>query len=111
MPVLRTIPSTRVINGTTVQTSECAIVSEYEYLTYGESTIVVKGVSSCKLRLNSSNTDHVVIKALTKVLILPDRGSIDEEYDEIELNKGACVEFRYIGGCWYILSSDGLKFS
>ena len=109
MPILRTVPSIRIINGHTIETSECAIVSEYEYITYGESTIIVKGIPSCKLRLNSTNTDHVVIKALTNVLIITDKGLIDEQYNEIEINKGACVELRYVGGNWYILSSDGLK--
>ena len=52
----------------------------------------------------------MVIKALTTVLIKPDRNKIDEEYDEVEINKGACVEFFFMGGNWYILSSDGLKF-
>jgi hypothetical protein len=36
---------------------------------------------------------------------------IDEEFNEVELNKGACVEFKKIGDYWYILSSDGLKNS
>jgi hypothetical protein len=36
---------------------------------------------------------------------------IDEEFNEVELTKGSCVEFRKIGDFWYILSSDGLKNS
>jgi hypothetical protein len=52
-----------------------------------------------------------VIKALTKVLIIPDVGKIDEVYDEIDLDWGACVEFRFAAGNWYIISSDGLKNS
>ena len=36
---------------------------------------------------------------------------IDDEYDEILIDKGACVEFAYCAGGWYILSSDGLKQS
>ena len=36
---------------------------------------------------------------------------IDEEFNEVELNKGSCVEFKFIGDFWYILSSDGLKNS
>jgi hypothetical protein len=34
---------------------------------------------------------------------------IDEEFNEVELIKGSCVEFKKIGSFWYILSSDGLK--
>jgi len=48
---------------------------------------------------------------MTKVLIIPDVGRIDETYDEIMLDTGACVEFRFCVGNWYILSSDGLKQS
>jgi hypothetical protein len=48
---------------------------------------------------------------MTRLTIVPDAGLIDEEYDEIEMDKFACVEFRYVGGNWYILSSDGLKQS
>ena len=48
---------------------------------------------------------------MTKVLIIPDMGKIDEEYDEILIDKGACVEFRFCAGTWYIMSSDGLKQS
>jgi len=44
-----------------------------------------------------------------EVTIRPDKSKIDEQYDEVEIGKGACVEFHFIGGNWYILSSDGLK--
>jgi len=110
MPLLRSIPSTRIINGHEVKTSETLLISESSYVTNGEYAIVVKGVKYCELTLNSKTTDHVVVKALTTVLIKPDRNKIDEEYDEVEINKGACVEFFFMGGNWYILSSDGLKF-
>jgi hypothetical protein len=36
-------------------------------------------------------------------------GRIDDEWDELELGKGSCVEFQNVNGIWYILSSDGLK--
>ena len=35
----------------------------------------------------------------------------DEDYDEIIADQYACIEFRFVGGNWYILSSDGLKQS
>jgi hypothetical protein len=56
-------------------------------------------------------TDHVVIKSMTNVTIRPEVGKIDEEYDELVADKYSCIEFRYVGGNWYILSSDGLKQS
>jgi hypothetical protein len=36
-------------------------------------------------------------------------GRIDEDWDEIHIGKGACVELQNIQGLWYVLSSDGLK--
>jgi hypothetical protein len=36
---------------------------------------------------------------------------IDEEFEEVELTNGSCVEFKCVGDFWYILSSDGLKNS
>lgn len=80
-----------------------------EYRTNGEEFILVKGVDNCRLLLDQNTTEHVVIKTLTKVLILPMMGQIDEQYDEIFIDKGACVEFFKVNGGWYIISSDGLK--
>ena len=30
---------------------------------------------------------------------------------ELLLEKGSCVQFQFVQGNWYILSSDGLKIS
>ena len=32
-----------------------------------------------------------------------------EDWDEISIGKGACVELQNVNGVWYILSSDGIK--
>ena len=109
MSIIKSIPKEKIINGTSVRTSEYSVVSEIEYKTNGEYAIIITGVSNCKLKLDSTTTDRVKIKAMTNVLILPDINSIDEEWDEITLEKGACVEFVFINKNWYILSSDGLK--
>ena len=45
------------------------------------------------------------------ITIKPDVGKIDEDYDEIVMDRYSCVEFRFVGGTWFILSSDGLKNS
>ena len=111
MAVLKIIPSQRLIGGKVINTSELSIVSESFYETHGEACIIVRETPFCKVRLDSLSTDHTVIKALTKVLIIPDVGKIDEVYDEIDLDWGACVEFRFAAGNWYIISSDGLKNS
>ena len=109
MSIIKSIPKEKIINGTRVRTSEYSVVSEIDYKTNGEYAIIITGVSNCKLKLDSTTTDRVKIKAMTNVLILPDINSIDEEWDEIALEKGACVEFVFINKNWYILSSDGLK--
>ena len=109
MSIIKTIPVEKIINGNKVRTSESAIVSEKKYSTNGEYAIVIRGIDSCDLTLNSTTTDKVKIKAMTNVIVKPDLGKIDEEWDEISLDKGSCVEFIFINQNWYILSSDGLK--
>ena len=111
MAIIKSIPSRRIINGNAINTSEIALVSETSYKTTGEYVVVVKGVPFCDLTLDSNTSDHVVVKAMTKVNVIPDAGRIDEEWDEIALDKYACVEFFFAGGSWWILSSDGLKQS
>ena len=111
MAIIKTIPSRKIISGLVIDTSEIAIVSEKEYTTSGESCIVVRGVSESTIILNSNTTDHVVVKSMTRLTIKPDTGKIDEDYDEIVADMYACIEFRFVGGNWYILSSDGLKQS
>jgi hypothetical protein len=111
MAIVKTIPSRRIINGIAIETSEISVVSETDYSTTGESCVVVRGVSESVLTLNSTTTDHIVVKSMTRLTIKPDIGKIDEDYDEIVADRYACIEFRFIGGNWYILSSDGLKQS
>lgn len=111
MAIVRTIPSKRIINGTTITTSEVSLVSELDYRTNGEACIIVGKVPQSFVTLDSATTDHVVVKSMTFLTVRPDVGRIDEEYDEIVMDKFACVEFRFVGGHWYILSSDGLKQS
>ena len=85
------------------------IISESNYSTNGESFIVIKNIDNCEVVLNSNTTNHVFIKALTNVTIVPDNNKIDELYDEILIDRGACVEFYLVEDVWYISSSDGLK--
>lgn len=111
MAIIKSIPSQRVVNGFIQKTSEVAVVSEKEYSTQGEACVIVRAVPHCKVTLNSLTTDHIVVKTLVDMTIIPDVGRIDEDFDEIVMGNGACVEFRFVGGNWYILSSDGLKQS
>jgi len=109
MAIIKSIPVEKIINGRRIITSELAVVSEPEYNTNGEYAIVIRGIDNCKIKLDSTTTNRVKIKAMTKVLIIPDMNTIDEEWDEIALDKGSCVEFIFINQNWYVLSSDGLK--
>jgi hypothetical protein len=111
MAIVRTIPTQRIINGLLIETSEVSIISETEYQTNGESCIVVRNISQSTITLNSKTTDHIVVKAMVPITVKPDVGKIDEDYDEIVMDRYACVEFRFAAGNWYILSSDGLKQS
>ncbi len=111
MAIVRTIPSKRIIHGAIINTSEVSMISETEYRTNGEDCIVVRGISQSVVILDSKTTDHIVVKSMVKLTIIPDVGKIDEDYDEIVADRYACIEFRFVGGTWYILSSDGLKQS
>jgi hypothetical protein len=111
MTVIKSIPVKKIIHNDLVTTSETSIVSENQYQTNGESFILIKDTLSCKIKLDSRTTEHVTIKTLTNVIIIPDKNPIDEEWDELNIGKGTCIELRFIHDTWYILSSDGLKLS
>lgn len=110
MPIFKSTPSKRIINGHEIITSDSAVVTNQSYRTSGEYVIVIKDVDSCELFLDNTTTDHVVVKCMTHVIV-KSINLIDEEFNEVELDKGSCVEFKFIGDYWYILSSDGLKNS
>lgn len=92
-----------------VDTHETLIVSDNFYSTNGEELIIVRDVDFCKLKLDSGTTEKITIKTLTNLIIVPDINRIDDDWDEIELKRGACVTFQFVSGTWYILSSDGIK--
>ena len=101
----------RVIGNQVLTTSEVCMVSDKSYTTEGESVVITKELELIEVILNHKNTDHVIVKALTTTKIKPIEGLIDEEYSEINIEKGACVELYYAFGSWFIVSSDGLKQS
>lgn len=110
MAIIKSNPVSKGINGEVFVVSDKSIISEPTYNTSGESLIIVRNINSSKIILNSLNTDRVTIKSMTSTLVIPDRGKIDEQYDEIILDNTSCVEFSFVGGNWYITSSDGLKY-
>ena len=113
MSIYKAIP-TKLIKQTKVQevkvSTDYVIVTEENYETQGEKYVLVKDVESCNLKLNVENNTYVVVKSLTNLNVYSDL-PIDEEFDVVEMQKGACVEFKKMGESWYILSSDGLKNS
>ena len=52
MPVFRSIPSLRIINGNQIETSDSAVVISQDYTTNGEYVIVYKGEENHELYLN-----------------------------------------------------------
>ena len=106
-PIRKTVfRGNRSIN---LDTYETVVVSDEFYSTKGELLLIVRDVDHCKIKLDSTTTDKIKIKNLTNCVIVPDIGRIDEDWDEISIGRGACVELQNVNGVWYILSSDGLK--
>lgn len=85
------------------------IINTPTYTTNGEYLLVVKDVETCTITLDGYTTESVKIKVLTKTNIIPKYSLIDDQYEEIEIDNGACVELEYVEGNWYIISSDGMK--
>ena len=113
MAVLRERPIRKTVfrgdRSINLDTFETVVISDEFYSTKGELLIIVRNVDHCRIKLDSTTTDKVKIKTLTNCIIIPDLGRIDEDWDEISVDKGACVELQNVHGVWYILSSDGLK--
>lgn len=107
-PIRKTIiRGDRSIN---LDTFETVIISDNFYSTQGESLIIIRDVDHCKIKLDSTTTtDKIVIKTLTNCIILPDVGRIDDDWDEVSVGRGSCLELKNVKGVWYILSSDGIK--
>jgi hypothetical protein len=103
--------SQKIRYGGNVVDSTIKIVSESQHITGPENIILVKSVDNCEIILDSTNTNHLIIKSLTNTLLKPSNGEIDEFYNEILMEKGSCVELLYIDGTWYVISSDGLKLN
>lgn len=96
-------------SSTNLYNYETVIISDEVYSTKGELLLIVRDVSNCKVKLDSTTTDRIKIKTLTNCIIIPDIGRIDDDWDEIFVSRGACVELQNVNGIWYILSSDGIK--
>ena len=82
-----------------------------DYKTNGEYLIVV--TSDANITLDSSIDTKIKIKSLANTLILPDKGLIDNKWENVELDNDSSVEFVFVSelGYWVIVSSDGIKDS
>ena len=113
MPILKNKPIRKTVfrgnRSVNLDTFDTIIISDEMYKTNGENLLIVREVSQSKVKLDSTTTDRIKIKTLTNCTIIPDLNRIDEEWDEISVGKGACVELQNVKGVWYILSSDGMK--
>jgi hypothetical protein len=109
MSIIRNRPSERIVNGNLVISSEIVMVSDPSFVTRGEGVIIVKKTPYCTITLDHTTTDKVKIKSFSNTRIITKMGRIDDEFDQVQLNPGSCVEFVFCSGDWYITSSDGLK--
>lgn len=112
MGIIKTRPIKKIINGKEHIVSETIVVNNVSsYTTKGEVSIIVKNSKSeCVILLDETTTQHVTIKSMSDSVVKSDK-LIDEQYNEIKLEKFASVELRYVNGYWYVMSSDGLKNS
>ena len=99
----RMSPSTIIVDGT-------EILHEKTHKLNKELLIVVRDSENSEVVLNSTEYAHVIVKSLIKTVIKPDVGLIDEEWEELLLEKSSCVQFQFVEDSWLILSSDGIKF-
>ena len=99
----RMSPSTVIVNGQEIPQENTQKLNK-------EVLIVVRDSENYEVILNSTEYTHVIVKSLIKTVIKPDVGLIDEEWEELLLEKGSCVQFQFVEDSWFILSSDGIKF-
>jgi len=113
MPIVKNKPVRKTVfrgeRSLNLDTFETVIVSDEIYKTNGENLLIIKDVAQSKVKLDSTTTDKIKIKSLTNCTIIPDIGRIDDDWDEISIGRGACVELQNVNGIWYVLSSDGIK--
>ena len=98
----RMTPSTIIVDGVEVLHEKTQKLNK-------EVLIVVRDSENFEIILNSVDYTHVIVKSLIKTIIKPDIGLIDEEWHELVLEKGSCVQFQFVEDVWLILSSDGIK--
>jgi len=98
----RMTPSTIIVGGVEVPHEKTQKLNK-------ELLLVIRDSENFEVVLDSTKYNYVVVKSLIKTIIKPDVGLIDEEWEELLLEKGSCVQFQFVEDVWLILSSDGIK--
>ncbi len=98
----RMTPSTIIVDGVEVLREKTQKLNK-------ELLLVIRDSENFEVVLDSTKYNYVVVKSLIKTIIKPDVGLIDEEWEELLLEKGSCVQFQFVEDVWLILSSDGIK--
>ena len=111
MGISKSYPIKKIINGQEKFISDSIIVNGLNYTTNGEGVIIVKNkINVSTITLDNTTTNHITIKSMCDTIIKTDK-LIDEEYEQIQLERFASVELKFVGDNWYVMSSDGLKNS
>ena len=63
------------------------------------------------ITLDDTNFKRFYIKSMAEINVVPTKGLIDEEWEEINMGPQSSIELIAHDGNWYVLSSDGLKNS
>ena len=109
--VIRNTPTTQKEDVKQTPSFKYKIITSSSYVAVDEDVILVKKTKSCQitLPLNFTEGKKINIKSFTSTLIVPEKGLIDEDWEELALENGSSVQLILIEGSWFILSSDGLK--
>ena len=99
MPIIKEIPIRKTVMKQNIVIEDKTnydnlILFEKNYTTNGEDLIIVKTIGGSEILLNSETTNRVIIKSLVSVLVKPNTGKIDEEWDELLLEKGLVSNFN-----------------
>jgi len=99
-----------LVNNDTEKDSITKVI-DGDYTSNGEYLIVV--TSEAAITLNSKTDKKIKIKSLSKSVIVPDKGLVDNKWETVELDGDSSVEFVFVSELdyWVIVSSDGVKDS
>lgn len=86
------------------------IIITDDYTTQTTRYIIAKK-DGITITLDDTNFKRFYIKSMAEITVVPTKGLIDEEWEEISMGPQSSIELIAHEGNWYVLSSDGLKNS